>query len=147
MSKAATDTGPVSATVVIVQGRVRPGRENECCHSPVSVFYAPIPIMFLNRWFHGHVLRRWVSPSSTHPTTLRRDAGLPVGWVEAFCAETHRQRHGELRRLRGQPITFLRRRSRYFLPHWPNRPDRSSASRTCGTRNAATRLPSAHDRA
>ena len=28
MSKAATDTGPVSATVVLVQ-RVRPGRENE----------------------------------------------------------------------------------------------------------------------
>ena len=28
MSKTATDTGPVSATVVLVQ-RVRPGRENE----------------------------------------------------------------------------------------------------------------------
>ena len=29
MSETATDTGPVSATVVLVQGRVRPGRENE----------------------------------------------------------------------------------------------------------------------
>jgi antibiotic biosynthesis monooxygenase (ABM) superfamily enzyme len=29
MSKAATDTDHVSATVVLVQGRVRPGRENE----------------------------------------------------------------------------------------------------------------------
>ena len=29
MSETATDTGPVSATVVLVQGRVRPGREDE----------------------------------------------------------------------------------------------------------------------
>jgi hypothetical protein len=29
MSETATDTGPVSATVVLVQGRVSPGRENE----------------------------------------------------------------------------------------------------------------------
>jgi hypothetical protein len=33
---------------------------------------------------------RWVSPDSTHPTTLPRDGGLLVGWVEGCYAETHR---------------------------------------------------------